>query len=153
MRALVQSLQTQAQRLRPLLDRIKPESWLSRGAPAAYVQQLRSSQAELRYTMQSSDAFAKQPERLPLALDTYFRMQSMDTVLGSLIEGIRKYQNPGDAALVQGVINENSGNRDRLREYIRELANEKEKEFEIADREAQRCRGALTQPTGNRKSK
>ncbi len=150
---MVQSLQAQAQHLRPVLDRIKPEAWMAHGAPAAYVQQLRSAQTELRYALESSDAFAKQPERLPLALDTYFRMQAMDTMLHSVIEGVRKYQSPADARTIQSVINETNGNRDRLREYIRALAAQKEQEFQIADREAQRCRSAVTQPTAARKSK
>jgi hypothetical protein len=97
----------------------------------------------------------KQPERLTLALETYFRMQAVDTMLGSLIEGIRKYQNPSLAELVQGVVDENSANRDKLRQYIQDLAAQKEQEFAVADKEAQRCRATLMRqpaPTG-RKSK
>jgi hypothetical protein len=115
------------------------------------VTQWKSSEAELRYLLQSSQAFSRQPDRLPLALDTYFRMQSMNTILGSLIEGIRKYQNPAVGDLVQGIMNENSGNRERLRQYVVDLATEKEQEFQIADKEAQRCRGTLLrQPTTTR---
>ena len=113
-RTLVQSLKTQTQHIKPVLDQIHPETWVSKGAPAAYIAQYKSATAELGYMLQSSDAFSRQPDRLPLALDTYFRMQSMDTMLGSLIEGIRKYQNPAVADLIQGIVNENSGNRDRL---------------------------------------
>ena len=43
------------------------------------------------------------------------------------------------------VIAENSTNRDRLRQYLQDLATQKEQEFQVADREAQRCRGALLQ--------
>ena len=38
---------------------------------------------------------------------------------------------------------ENSTNRDRLRQYLQDLATQKEEEFQVADREAQRCRAAL----------
>lgn len=152
-RTMVQKLKTQAQHLSPVLDQIKPEAWISQGAPQAYVTQWKSSQAELRYLLQSTDAFSRQPERLPLALDTYFRMQSVDTMLGSLIEGVRKYQNPAVADLVQSIMNENGGNRDRLREYIRELATEKEQEFQVADKEAQRCRSTLMRESTGTRSK
>jgi hypothetical protein len=154
-RPMVQSLKSQAEHLKPILDQIQPETWVAKGAPAEYVTQWKSSEADLRYLLQSSDAFAKQPDRLPLALDTYFRIQAMDTMIGSLIEGIRKYQNPAVADLVRGIMNENSGNRDRLREYIRELATQKEQEFQVVDKEAQRCRGALMREsnTGTRKNK
>jgi hypothetical protein len=142
-RTLVHNLDIQAQHLKPVLDQVKPETWVAKGAPEAYVTQWKSSEAELRYLLQSSQAFAKQPDRLPLALETYFRMQAMDSMLGSLIDGIRKYQNPATGDLVQGVMNENSGNRERLRQYIVDLAAQKEQEFQIADKEAQRCRGTL----------
>src|SRR6266567_6630815 len=150
-RTLVHNLEIQAQHLQPVLDQVKPDTWVAKGAPDAYVTQWKSSEAELRYLLQSSKAFAKQPDRLPLALETLFLMQAMDTMLGSLIDGIRKYQNSATGDLVQGVMNENSGNRERLRQYIVDLAAQKEQEFQIADKEAQRCRGTLlNQPAGTR---
>ena len=88
-----------------------------------------------------------------LLQETYLRMQAMESTLGSLIEGIRKYQNPALADLAQSVMTENSTNRDRLSQYLRDLAAQKEKEFQVADREAQRCRGMiLNQPTPKGKS-
>jgi uncharacterized membrane protein len=72
-------------------------------------------------------------------------MQAMDTALGSLVEGVRTYQNPALASIMQSVIAENSTNRDRLRQYLQDLASQKEQEFEVADREAQRCRAAMLQ--------
>jgi hypothetical protein len=48
--------------------------------------------------------------------------------------------------LLIGVAAENSANRDKLRQYITDLAATKEQEFEVADREAQRCRGTLNKP-------
>lgn len=150
-RTMVSSLQRQEQHLRPLLDQVKPDTWVANGAPEAYIAQWKSTRAELNYLFQTSDAFLKQPERLTLALDTYFRMQSIDSMLASLVQGIRKYQSPAVAQQVQNVINETSMNRDKLREYIRELALQKEQEFQVADREAQRCRGViLKQPAGRR---
>jgi uncharacterized membrane protein len=58
---------------------------------------------------------------------------------------VRKYQNPALASIMQSVIAENSTNRDRLRQYLQDLATQKEQEFEVADREAQRCRAAMLQ--------
>ena len=143
-RTLAANLQTQAKHLEPVMAGIKPEGWVAQGAPAAYVKQWTSAQAELKYFLAAADSFSKQPERMTLALDTYFRMQALETLLGSLEEGIRKYQNPAIASLVQGVLNENSDNRDKLRQYVSDLAVEKEHEFQVADREAQRCRGVLS---------
>ena len=46
--------------------------------------------------------------------------------------------------LLIGVLAENSSNRDKLRQYITDLAVTKEQEFQIVDKEAQRCRGVLS---------
>jgi hypothetical protein len=144
-RKLIEALSAQAEHLKPIVDQVQPAEWQSKGASETYVAQWNSAQAQLKYLIASSNAFSKQPERLPLGLDTYFRMQAMESTLGSLTEGVRKYQNPALASLMQSVIAENSANRDRLRQYLQDLAVQKEAEFQVADREAQRCRAALLQ--------
>ncbi len=152
-RKLLDGLNLQAQHLKPIIDQVKPEAWVSKGAPDAYVAQWKSAEAELRYLLSSSGALARDPERLSLCLDVYFRMQAMESTLGSLAEGIRKYQNPALADLAQSVVAENSNNRDRLRQYLTDLAAQKEQEFQVADKEAQRCRGQLlNQPAPQRKT-
>jgi hypothetical protein len=147
-RKLLDSLNAQASHLKPIVDQVHPDQWVAKGAPDAYIAQFKSAQAEIQYLLGSSAALSREPERLTLALDTYFRMQAMELTLASLGEGIRKYQNPALADLTQSVMGENSANRDRLRQYITDLAAQKEQEFQVADREAQRCRGTLlSQPT------
>jgi hypothetical protein len=142
-RKLLESMDLEAQHLKPVVDQVKPDDWMAKGAPSAYVAQWKTAQAELRYLLSSSEALARQPEKLTLALDTYFRMQAMESTVGSVVEGVRKYQNPALANLMQGVLGENSANRDRLRQYVQDLAAQKEQEFQVADREAQRCRDTL----------
>ena len=151
---LLQNLETQTKNLPVVIEQVKPETWVAQGAPDTYVAQWKDGQAELKYLLRSSEELIKQPERLTVALETYFRMQALNTTLGSLIEGVRKYQNPALADLVQGVVNENSANRDKLRQYIQDLAAQKEQEFLVADREAQRCRATLLrQPAATPKRK
>lgn len=152
-RKLLDSLDSQAEHLKPVMDQIKPETWVAKGAPEAYVAQGKSAQAELRYLLASSQALSRDPEKLTLALDTYLRMQAMESTLGSLIEGIRKYQNPALADLAQALVTENSTNRDRLSQYLRDLAAQKEQEFQVADHEAQRCRGMLLSQPAPKKGK
>src|SRR5437764_6628990 len=142
-RRMLEALTLQMQHFKSVIERVKPDGWVANGAPQTYVSQWKTSQTELNYLLNSIDALAKQPERLPLALDAYFRMQAMESTFGSVIEGIRKYQNPAIADLLQGVVNENSTNRDKLRQYLQDLAVQKEQEFQVADQEAQRCRGAM----------
>jgi hypothetical protein len=144
-RKLIDALSQQAAHLKPIIDQVQPAAWQSKGASVTYLAQWNTAQAQLKYLIAAADAFARQPERLPLGLDMYFRMQAMESSLGSLIEGVRKYQNPSLASIMQAVVAENSTNRDRLRQYLTDLATQKEEEFQVADREAQRCRAALLQ--------
>jgi len=56
---------------------------------------------------------------------------------------VRRYQNPAVGDLLVSVVSANSANRDQLRQYVTDLAQTKEQEFQIVDGEAQRCRGTL----------
>ena len=141
---LLEALSAQANRLKPILDQLTPQEWVAKGAPQTYVSQWKGAEDELGYLVGSAKELEKQPERLTLALDAYFRMQSLEMRLNSLVDGVRNYQNPAVGDLLIGVLAENSSNRDKLRQYITDLAGTKEKEFEIADREAQRCRGSIS---------
>jgi hypothetical protein len=138
------ALSAQAKRLKPILDQLTPQEWVSKGAPTAYVTQWQGAQDDLGYLVDYANALEKQPERLTVALDTYFRLQSLELRLDSLVGGVRSYQNPAVGDLLVGVLGENSANRDMLRQYITDLAATKEQEFKIVDQEAQRCRGVLT---------
>ena len=75
-RKLIDALSAQAQHLKPVIDQVQPAAWVSKGASETYVAQWNTAQAQLKYLISSSDAFSRQPERLPLGLDTYFRMQA-----------------------------------------------------------------------------
>jgi hypothetical protein len=152
-RKMMEALTAQAQHLKPIIDQVQPADWQSKGASETYVAQWNTAQAQLKYLIASSEAFSRQPERLPLGLDTFFRMLSVESTLGSLTEGVRKYQNPALASIMQSVIAENSTNRDRLRQYLQDLATQKEQEFQVADREAQRCRAAMLQQPAAPKTK
>ena len=143
-RKLLEKLDVQAEHLKPVIDQVQPETW--KGAPDSYQVQWKAARAELTYFLASGQALARQPDRLTLALDTYFRMQAMEFTLGSLMEGVRKYQSPELAEQMQTIVSENGTNRDQLRQYMQDLAAQKEQEFKVADTEAQRCRGMLVQP-------
>lgn len=142
--ASLKALSTQAQRLKPILDQVKPDSWVAKGASPAYQRQLQATENELTYLTGAIRNLAARPEKLTLALETYFRMQALETFLGSLADGIRKYQNPALADLLLGVQSENWNNREKLRQYIVDLATNQEQQLKIMDEEAQRCRMFLS---------
>ncbi len=137
------SLAEQSKRLLPILEQLTPEKWEAKGAPAAYTAQWRNARNEVGYLLSASESMKKQPEKLTLGLDTLFRLQSVEAQVNSLVEGVRRYQNPAVGDLLVSVVSANSANRDQLRQYITDLAHSKEEEFQVVDREAQRCRGTL----------
>ncbi len=137
------SLAEQSKRLLPILEQLTPEKWEAKGAPAAYTAQWRSARNEVAYLLGASEAMKKQPEKLTLGLETLFRLQAVEAQVNSLIDGVRRYQNPAVGDLLVSVVSANSANRDQLRQYITDLAQTKEEEFQVVDREAQRCRGTL----------
>jgi hypothetical protein len=139
----ISSLSGQTARLKPVLNQLTPEEWVKKGAPEAYVAQWHSAQRELSDVESASAALEKQPEKLTNALNVYFRVQALEARLTSLVDGVRNYQNPAVGDLIVGIVGENSGNRDKLRQYISDLADQKEQEFAVADKEAQRCRVQL----------
>ncbi len=142
-RKMLAALAAQAQRLPPLLEQVRPQEWVAHGAPETYVAQWKSTQTEVGYLVRTATTLSERPERLTLALETLFRMQALEAFLNSLAEGVRRYQNPALADLLQGLMGENAANRERLRQYVIDLAAVREQEFEVADHEAQRCRAFL----------
>jgi hypothetical protein len=143
-RKMLANLAAEAQRFKPILDQVNPQEWIAAGAPETYVAQLNSTRNEVDYLVRTSKALAAQPEKLTLALEALFRMQALESFLRSLGEGVRRYQNPALADLLNGLMGETFASRERLREYVVELAAIKEQELAVMDKEAQRCRAALS---------
>ena len=137
------ALSAQTARLKPVLDQLTPQEWVTRGAPEAYVAQWQSAQRGLGDVETASATLQKQPEKLSAALNLFFRIQTMETRLTSLVDGVRHYQNPAVGDLIVGIVAENSANRDKLQQYLSDLADQQEQEFAVVDKEAQRCRTQL----------
>jgi hypothetical protein len=130
-------------RIEDLLARTRPQEWVAKGAPEAYLQQLESCKSSFQLLLESAGKLAKDHERLSLALETLFRMDSMDSLLTSLQGGIRRYQGPSLADDIMRFIADNSRHRDVLRQHSIELAATRENEFKVISTEAQRCRTEL----------
>ena len=144
-RKMLDGLQAQTGRLKPLLGQMQPEQWVKVGAPYAYVQQKATAANEADYFLTSAKRLAADPDKLSLAMDTYFRMEALDGELTTLIAGVRKYDNPATADVMQAVVDEGSRNVAQFRQYLTDLASQREQEYQVMDHEAQRCRAALSQ--------
>ncbi len=146
MAAVLQEMSTHANSLLPVLDRADAKSWMEKGAPETYARQLQFCKDQVRTLADDVKALALDPETLPAALTVVFREQGLETMLGSVAEAMRKYQSADAAQELIALTAEGGAARDRLQRYVVELAAEREKEYTVMDREAQRCRGILTTP-------
>jgi hypothetical protein len=146
-RVILQEMSDHATRLQPVLDQVDVNSWVAKGASETYAAQLQSSKDQARTFAAEAKELAQNPEKLSTCLKLYFRVQAMEQMIGSLAEGIRKYQDPALAENLVSLSAENGANRNRLESYIVSLASEREQECAVMDKEAQRCRSVLaTQP-------
>jgi hypothetical protein len=137
---VIRALSQNSARLTPIVEQLTPPDWTSKGAPDAYIAQWEVAKRELASVSAATQVLERDPEKLTAALEIYFRLELIETQLKTLSEGVRKYQNPAVADLMLSVLSENSISRGRLQRHILDVAEQKEHEFSVIDKEAQRCR-------------
>lgn len=138
------ALSEQIAKFQPLLESLNGQTWKQNGAPETYVVQLSSAKDQLKYLIETSTRLGQQPDKLSLALETCFRLQTLETQITSITEAVRKYQNTAIAELIQSQMSESAAQRQNLRNYVVALAAAKEEQFAVADKEAQRCRDIIS---------
>ncbi len=147
---MVEKIGVEVQRLRPLLERLQPEKWIAAGAPVAYEQQYKSCLTTIDYVQNVAARLAAQPGRLTLAVETLIRLETLIQLSSSVSQAVRRYQNPAISDLLDSEIGAAGGSREWLRQHVADLAALREKELEVSEQEAQRCR-VQTLKQGGRK--
>jgi hypothetical protein len=151
--ALFQRISQHPARLSPLLEQVHAKDWVAKGAPDTYAAQLASLQGQIQAIGSDMSTLAQHPERMQECMRALFRVQSFHHSLDSLMGGLRRYQNPALADLIQSVAVEDQEDLGKLQDYILELANQREQEYLVVDHEAQRCRSIISKepvrPAGN----
>lgn len=145
MTPVLQEMSAHAGRLLPLLEKVDTRAWVEKGASDTYVAQRESAIEQAQALAAEAKTLAANPERLSVGLQVLFRLQALDTMLASLGDGVRRYQTPREAQELAKIAAESGAGRDRLQRYLVNLAVQRERDYEVMDREAQRCRGILTQ--------
>jgi hypothetical protein len=156
LRNILAALVKDNEQLQSLIAQLNPQQWCDqKGAPSTYVLQWTTAQRQVKDVVVASRLLSQNTESLSQALDTYFRLEALETSARSLEEGARKYEDRASADKLGELIGRNFSNRERFRGYIRDLASSKEQDFKIADAEAQRCRGMISKepPSGIRKKR
>jgi hypothetical protein len=142
-----------AGRLGAALDKIDAQTWVKKGASDTYAAQLDSSRQQVRALAAEAKALTANPDKLSAALVVLFRIQGLDAMMTSIEEAMRRYQSPSDAQALARLAAENGANRDRLQNYVVNLASEREQDLKVMDEEAQRCRSAVTAVPASRTKK
>ena len=151
--AVLQQIGAHAAKVLPVLDRADARQWAAQGAPEAYAAQLQSGKDQARALADGVTALATNPQALSAELQILFREQGLETLLGSVAEAVRKYQSVAAAQELVALAAESGADRDRLEQYVVNLAAEREKEYQVMDQEAQRCRAMVLAPAAPAKKK
>jgi len=133
-----------AGRIEPMLDQLRPSDWIAKGAADTYLAQWTSLRQQFRAVQDDMANLTQHPGQLTESLKALFRLQSTHAVLDSLMAGTRKYQNPALADLIESVASENNADAARFERYVLQIADAKEQQFAVVDKEAQRCRASLS---------
>jgi hypothetical protein len=155
--AIFSRISARAARLAPMLDQLHPNDWIAKGAPDTYLMQWNSIRQQFTAIESDMADLTQHPDRLTDSMQALFRVQATNLALGSLMGGVRRYQNPALADLIESVAAESGADIDHFEQHLVEMATEKDQQFTLVDREAQRCRANLSRqpatPAGaNRKS-
>jgi hypothetical protein len=133
------------QEMMPVLGEMNPQAWMDqKGAPSTYLSQWNTAKQQLADSAATIQRLATQSDNIYLCLDAYFRMEALETTERSLLEGERAYGTRRTADKLEQLIARNYTAREQFRQYLLELTANKEQMFQIADREAQRCRGMIS---------
>jgi len=155
--AMLSRISQRAARLGPMLEQLHPDDWVAKGAPDTYIAQWNSLKQQFNSVQSDLSDLAQRPDRLSESMKALFRIQAANAALGSLMGGVRKYQNPALAELIESVAAESARDLDSFELHLVEMADSREQQFTVVDREAQRCRATLSRqpasaPAANRKN-
>jgi hypothetical protein len=127
-----------------MLRQLNPADWVAKGAAETYVTQWNAALSAIDSIRIDMTNLGQRPDQMSEELKALFRIGSYHQGLRSLMGAVRRYQNPALADLIESVAAEDQGDIDRMQQYVAELSVEKERQLDLMNEEAQRCRGLLS---------
>jgi hypothetical protein len=141
--AIADEISKRSEHLKPMLDEVHPADWVAKGAPEAYVAQWKSLTEQNQAIVSDMAEIAQHPEAMQDMMKALFRVHRFDGDLAGLLGALRRYQNPALADLIDSVAAGDQTAIAKLEQYVLDLAGEKERQIDLEDKEAQRCRATL----------
>jgi hypothetical protein len=154
-RKILADLSAQTSQLKPVLAQLDPQQWTQKGASSTYILQWQGAQRQLDDVLLVVQRLSQKTDSLSLALDAYFRLEALEISARSLEEGAQRYGRRSSGDKLNEYVAHSFDSRQRLRDYLEDLATSTEQNFKIADEEAQRCRGMISKeaPSSSKKKK
>lgn len=143
-RKILSDILAQVTQLKPLLPQLNPQQWADKGASSTYVLQWQTAQRQTDDVQSFARQLSQKTDSLSLALEVYFRLEALEITARSLDEGAQRYGTRPLADKLAAYVAYSFDSRQRLRDYLKDLAGSTEQNFKIADEEAQRCRGMIS---------
>lgn len=142
--AIYTQIGQRAARIQPMLEQLHPKDWVAGGAPDTYLAQWTTAVEQFRAIQSDMGMLVEQPESLTESMKALFRVQSANQILASLMGGVRKYQNPAVADLIEAVAAEAGADIEKMQQHLLRIAEDKDHQYTLVDSEAQRCRATLS---------
>jgi len=143
-RKILADLTAQAAQAKPLLAQLNPQQWVEKGASSTYILQWQTAQRQVADVQSFAQQLSQKTDSMSLGLEVYFRLEALEVTTRSLDEGAQRYGARATADQLAAYIAHSFDSRQRLRDYLKDLASSTEQSFKIADDEAQRCRGIIS---------
>jgi len=128
------------------LGKLDVERWKKALAPDAYLEQLESAKRQLGSSKAALSELRESPEKLSTAFEIFLRFEALDFMLNSVREAARKYEDGAAADDFEAKIGASLGARDQFRTYLLDLAKERDAQYAVLLKEAQRCRTEVNAP-------
>lgn len=145
---IAQTLLKHVENATAVLDGVRPKEWIQDGASTAYADQYDTLVADLANLRLSSEALERDPEKLTVVVDTFLWLDRTHSMMRSITDGARRYQNSSIADLLDSADGRHTAAIEQLKEYMQQLAEDTQHRMEVADAEAQRCRAELVGGAG-----
>ncbi len=139
-RKQISELNTATSAIESELAALDAQKWRDAGAVPAYLEQLDSSIRQLASARAAMRELEANPDKLGTAFEIFLRFESLDHLFDSVKEAARKYEDSSVADRLEAKIGAAFTHRDHFRSYLLDLAKERDKQFEVLSKEAQRCR-------------
>ncbi len=142
----IASLTKTVEEIEAVLVKLDLERWKSAGAAEAYLTQYHEAKPQFGALRRNLAELASNPDRVGAALDVLLRFEAVDHYIHSLREASRKFDEAALADELDAKVGESFTVRDRFRNYVVELARDRDTQYAILLKEAQRCRTDVNTP-------